>query len=54
MTCRRPGIVKRTDKPSPVWSTATEWESRAQEYEEQAQVIRDIMLGGVEGQTLDV
>jgi len=34
--------------------SAAEWESRAQEYDEQAQVIRDIMLGGVERQTLDV
>jgi two-component system chemotaxis response regulator CheB len=34
--------------------SAKDWETRAQEYEEQAQVIRDIMLGGVERQTLDM
>ncbi|MFL6577751.1 MAG: hypothetical protein ACJ8MR_14115 [Povalibacter sp.] len=33
---------------------ASEWEERAKEYEEQAQQIRDIMLGGVERQALDV
>jgi two-component system chemotaxis response regulator CheB len=33
---------------------AADWEKRAQEYEEQAQVIRDIMLGGLERQAIDI
>ena len=33
---------------------AADWEKRAQEYEEQAQVIRDIMLGGLERQAIDL
>jgi two-component system, chemotaxis family, protein-glutamate methylesterase/glutaminase len=34
--------------------SADEWERRAQEYEEQVQVIRNIMLGGLERQPLDL